>query len=106
MIQKGILLPLLRMKRTCSGVIGKTFIDRMKNILRRSKRMPASLFWTAIRHGKNPLGPRGRRYLIKVLGIVFLFIIVGIEVGPLDFFQQAKAVSFQHTSPTVNGTCS
>src|SRR5436305_6973561 len=65
--------------------------------------MPPSNFWQVLKSGSSLNGCLNKRYLAKLLGVVFLIILICIEMGPLvgpSVF--ANIVTVDHTRATVN----
>src|SRR5438105_2678703 len=68
--------------------------------------MPPSTFWYAVR-GRRPLFEcMNRRFLAKLLGVVFLIILICIEIGPfIGHSVFAQITSVNHTAQSVDTTC-
>src|SRR5947209_4532015 len=68
--------------------------------------MPPSTFWQAV-YGRRPLFEcMNRRFLAKILGVVFLIILICIEIGPfIGHSVFAQITSVNHTAQSVDTTC-
>lgn len=68
--------------------------------------MPPSNFWQVLRGGSSLNGCLNKRYVAKLLGVIFLIILICIEMGPLvgpSVF--ANITTVDHTRATVNNGC-
>ncbi len=67
--------------------------------------LPAK-FWQTVHRGKVVVHRIDRRFAAKLIGVVFLFVLITIEVGPLlDHSASAQTIVLNHTSPTVDSSC-
>ena len=67
--------------------------------------LPAK-FWQNVRGGKAGLRGMDRRLAAKLIGVVFLFVLICIEVGPLLGHSVSAQMSLLgHTSATVDSSC-
>ncbi|HCP73445.1 MAG TPA: hypothetical protein DIU08_02245, partial [Ktedonobacter sp.] len=68
--------------------------------------MPPSTFWQTISSRRYISGCMNRRFLAKLMGVVFLIILIGIEIGPLIGHSVfAEITPLNHTNPSVDDTC-
>ena len=68
--------------------------------------LPAK-FWQAVHRGNVAFRRMDRRFAAKLIGVVFLFVLITIEVGPmLEHSANAQTMVLDHTSPTVDSSCS
>src|SRR5438270_12166866 len=68
--------------------------------------MPPSTFWQVLRRRSSLNGCLNKRFLAKILGVIFLIILICIEIGPLigpSVF--AQNTTLDHTRATVNDGC-
>ena len=68
--------------------------------------MPPSTFWQVLRRRSSLDGCLNKRFLSKILGVIFLIILICIEIGPLigpSVF--AQNTTLDHTRATVNDGC-
>src|SRR5450759_2670419 len=68
--------------------------------------MPPSTFWQTISRRRYISGCMNRRFLAKLMGVVFLVILIGIEIGPLiGHSVYAEITPLNHTNASVDETC-
>ncbi len=68
--------------------------------------MPPSTFWQVLRRRSSLDGCLNKRFLSKILGVIFLIILICIEIGPLigpSVFAQNRWESFSALSRSISG---
>src|SRR5438270_13444991 len=67
--------------------------------------LPAK-FWLAVHRGNVVVHRIDRRFAAKLIGVVFLFVLISIEVGPLlEHSASAQTMVLDHTVSTVDSSC-
>lgn len=68
--------------------------------------MLPSKFWRGIHRGSVVVRRMDRRFAAKLIGVIFLFVLICIEVGPLlGHAASAQIPTLDHTSATVDSSC-